>query len=502
MNEPNPFTSQPTTADLEARESGAGRVPTAPPGELPAGGGKYPVPHHLSKVGLVNQTSRTYRYTFDEAVRHSRQNAVAILRDLVIRNALMTRWTPVVQLSWSLIPSDPTDNAQVEGAAKLTKVIERTPKLQDFFQALLWGEWFGRQGVSQTFEWVQVFDEQWLVVRDFKPINGDSLIARWSGDWGQLVNGQYDGDKEATDRGYAHFYTPEEREAVVVHTAPGEDSDFYDYELAGQIKGSGLRGHVYWTWWFRANFQALLADFSERFSQGIWIGWYEYENAESKQEMENTLAGYKNNRHLLFPRDQDGKTAYGLEVKEVGTANPQFIRDAIREMDELLHSYITGRSLNEVDVPVGGDGAGLVEDRISRQVKFSGKRLSETLTAEWLPVLAKYNTPGVPPPRFVFNIDAPNAGEVLGYARAIHELGGPIDLDHLYEVAGLPVPAADSMVASKLQPMSPMMDQAPPGVPVAADPQQAPPQPAPPQPSPQPAPTTPPVDQPQPTLLG
>ncbi len=471
------YKRQPTEDELKLRETGVGRLPQVPVGELPAGGAKWPVEHPFSKIGIINLIARAYRWTHDEALRHSRQNARACLRDLVIRNALMARWIPVVQLSWHLRPKDPTDPRETEAAAKVTKIIERTPKLQDFFLSLLWAEWFGRQGLLQTYEWVPVHDEMWMVVREHRPVNGDSLVARWSGDWGQLTNGLWDGDQEITDRGFAHFYTPEEREAVIVHTAPPEDVDFEEPELAGQIKGSGLRGHVYWYWYLKSNFEALLGDFAERFAQGVWTAWYEYGNDASKTAVEEVVAAYRANRLLLFPRTQQKETAYGVDIQEVGTANPQFLLALRDDINKLIHEYITFGALNNLDVAVGGDGAGLVEDRISRGVKYSASRLAETLTAEWLPVLYKYNCPGVEPAHFEWDIEHASAGSILSYARAIHDLGGPIDLEHLMDIAGLPIPGANATVASKLQPLSPQMGQVPQGVPMAGDQMQQQPQP-------------------------
>lgn len=483
-----------TSEEQQIREVVPGTLPQPPVGELPAGQGKWPVPHHETQVGLINLSSRSYRWTHDEALLHSRKNARAVLRDLTVRNALTVRWAPIVQLGWHLKPRDETDPAQIEGTAKLTDVIHHTPYFQDFLQHCLWGEYFGFAGVVIAYEWEKIGDVMCMVVKEFRPIHGDSLVPRWDGEWGILVNGSADVEKDiGNGLGMAHYFTPAERECVVIHTAPAEDVDYLEPQMAAQIRGSGIRGHIYWWWYLKSNYQALLADFSERFSQGVWLAYFDTANEQGREYMADAVAGYKNNRVILLPRTEQGDTAFGLDIKEVGTANPAFLESQIEKMEELIHKYITFQDVNSLDVAVGGDGAGLVTDRISRGIKYCAKRLAQTLTDQFVSVLARYNTPGIPPPVFEFDIDSPVAGEVLGYAETLHQLGGPIDLDHLYELCGLPMPAQDSTVASRIQPLSPQMGQTPQGVPISNPDQQ--------QQAPPPQQEAPPPQQPPQTIL-
>ena len=456
---------------LEVRESGIGSIPSPPVGELPAGQGYYAIPPQLTKISLINQIARAYRWTYDEALKNSRANAVAMLRDTEIREALETRFVQTVQLEWFLEPRDETDQRQLDAVEKLTYVIKQTPYLQDLFKSLLWGIWFGRAGAALTYRWdySNPNGERYHLVHSHYPINGDSLVARWSGDWGQKVHGQFPGDKVPTDTGFAHFFTPEEIEAIIIHTHNPEDPDFYEPELAGQIRGSGLRGHCYWFWWLAGNFLALAEDYAERFAMGVWQAGYDKTNPNGKQEMEDALAAYRANKVLLVPVAADGSTPYKVTISEVGTATPMFIFEIVQWLRGVIKKYIIGSDLSEeTAMQVGGDGAGVLEDRISRVVKYDAERLAETLSHWWLPVLCKYNCgPTVPPPFFRFNCDRPNAGQLLSYAKTLHELGDDIDLDFLKEAAGLPKPNPGANVASKLQPMSPTaVNAVPQGVPI------------------------------------
>lgn len=464
-----------TQAELIARESGPGVPPNPPPGELPPGLAQWAVPHYLSKIGLINQVARAYRWTYDEALRHSRVNAIAMLRDTEIRDALNTRWIPTVQLAWHLEPRDPTDPNQLDAVKKLESVIRETPRLQDLFKSLLWATWFGRSGVALLWEWDYSHPdgERRLVVRKHKPINGDSLVARWSDDWGILVNGLWQGDKEPTDRGYAHFFTPREMEAVIVHMHDPEDCDYYEPEMAGQIRGSGLRGHIYWYWWIANNFMALAEDYAERFANGLWKAYYEESNPQAKTELEASLAQYKNSSVLFLPRKATMQAVNDVVVEQVNTANPQFILELVQYLRDKIRRYITGSNIaDETDVSIGGDAIGVDEDRVSRVVKYDAVRLAETLSEQWLPILTKYNCgENIPPPFFVFDIESPNAGDVLNFAKVLRDLGSSIDLDHLHKITGVPMGSPGDNVSTKLQNFQPVaVDQQPQGVPSTGSP--------------------------------
>lgn len=495
------FNKAPTNEQLIAEEQGPGKFPKPPviDGGLPAGGAGWAVPHYQTKTALLNMMGRSYFWAHDEALKHNRLNAVRMLNDTLIRDALVSRWTPISMLGFHLEPLDATDPGQTDSVEKLTKIILMTPKLQDFFYNLLWAEWYGRAALKLIYTWEVVGDEKWMIVEKHSPVNGDSLVVRWSGDLGQRVMGLYPGDTENGDGlGLCHFFSAVERESLVLHQNYAEDSDYFDPEKSGEIFGSSLRGHVYWPWYLKSNYEALLGEYGEKFVKGVWVGWYDSGDEAAKTNMASTLAGYSKDRSILLPRSENGDSAYGLDIKETGTQNPQFLSELVQKYSDLIVNYLTYRNLNDLDMPVGGDGAGLVEDRISRGIKASAGRLAESLTTEWISVLNRYNCPGNPCPRFKFEIDAVNAGELLGYAQTLANFGYVIPIDDFVELCGLPAAGKNDTVYSKVQPLSPMASQTPDGTPqVTTDPSQQ--QPSPQQPSPQPAPPPQSAPAPQPT---
>ena len=73
--------------------------PHAENGKVP-GEGAFPLAHFQTFNSIVNYVSRTYRWRFDEALRDSLQNSLAMRRDPVVMHALRMRQIPTAQLSW------------------------------------------------------------------------------------------------------------------------------------------------------------------------------------------------------------------------------------------------------------------------------------------------------------------------------------------------------------------------------------------------------------------
>lgn len=465
-------------AQLTVRELGleSPDLPVIDPSDrsqMPAGGGRWPVPPHLNVVGLINQHLRSYHWQHDAALKKSREDAVACRNDPVIWSALREAQLPVSQLGWVLKPLDETDPEQVRAAAKNTLAIAKTPRLQMAF--LEWEEaiWYGRHALQLTYQWDD-YQPDLMRVRDWSPINGDSLVARWANtDWGVLVNYAYEGETEQGNLGRVHYFTKEEREAVVVHTHEPEAPDWYDTIGAGSIRGLGLRSRVFWYWYIKANVMASMLDLTERLGQGIWLAGYDQSNPNGRRDMEQAIAEYRSKRVLSIPQNARGESPYSLKIMEPGSASHAVMTDLIRYLDGMNRSVILGHPVGaDASVNVGGDTAALFGDSISRTTKYHAGNLAETLTRDWIPTLYRYNSPNVPPGIFEFTTDHPNAGLILQYSQALREMGYAVDLDKLGALCGVPKGTVDSTISTKVQSMNPVATtDAPQSVPVAGEPQ-------------------------------
>lgn len=459
---------------LAVREAGLAELPKPEVDpedrkQLPAGGGRFAVPPHLGFTSLTGMSWRAHHHAVDEALRHSRSNADAMLKDGLILTALEERLRAASQLAWHIEPLDETDNRQVKAAVKNTLAISKTFKLQEVLYQLNWAKWSGKHGLELVYEWDK-YQPDLMRCRDWTPINGDSLVPRWaSKEWGRLVNSQYDGPTEPYSLGRAHFYSPEEMEAILVHSYHAVQPDYYDGLSSGALKGRGLRHGTYWLWYLRSNVIALLMDYTERLSSGVWKGYYDESNNEARVDLEQAVAQYKARSLLSLPRNKvTGVAANDLEIMEVGGASAAVMKDTISYLDGLIRSYILGRPA--LSGSVGGDEVALQEGAISATTKADAVCLAEDLTANWLPTLYAYNSPGCPPGRFVFDVDHPAADRLLSYAVTMRELGWSVDLDHLAKICGLPKGGLDGTISTKIQALNPVAVQAPPqSVPVAGN---------------------------------
>jgi hypothetical protein len=76
--------------------------------DAPPNFGRDPIPHVMTYSGLVTSLSKAYRYS-DEALRHSLENAHAMLNDPVIAGPLFARQMMTALLNWSVVSEDDKD---------------------------------------------------------------------------------------------------------------------------------------------------------------------------------------------------------------------------------------------------------------------------------------------------------------------------------------------------------------------------------------------------------
>jgi hypothetical protein len=443
---------------------------------LPPGKGRAEVAHYQTFSQYVNAVSRVYRWRFDEALRHNRENALALRRDPVVMDALRSRQIPTAQLAWHLEAENEEDTRQAEAVDVLTDIIRSIPRFQQLKMHLLEALWWGRYGVRLLYQWDFSRGKKRLVVRDFFPVHGDKLVFRWSGEPGILVHATFPGFWQMTDRGRAHFFTPEERESILIHKHEPEDADFLEGELAGQIHGVGIRSRIYFLWYLRQQIIGMMMDYLERVgSGGLTIYYYEHANPQSQSEVAKAAESQFRNNYILFPRYRDSTTGGpGVERIEPSQAGAQLLSALITEyFDARIRSFILGQTQIK-DAAGAGLGSGVseyLEGNLGRLIKYDAINLQETISAQLLGTLQRYMYPDIPPLRFVFDLDKPNSLEVLESAKAFYEMGGTIDEDSLREVIGLEKPQPGHSMLSQQQTLSPTaMTAAPTGEPMIGTP--------------------------------
>jgi phage gp29-like protein len=176
---------------------------------------------------------------------------------------------------------------------------------------------------------------------------------------------------------------------------------------------------------------------------------------------------------LLLPRWAQSKDTNAVQRIEAGTASPSLLQSLISEyFDDIIRRAIIGQTLSATAEGTGM-GSGVAELQgmtLSRIIKYDAVNLAETIQRDLLNMLAKYNTPGVEPGKFSFEVDTPNAKEVMGYAESLYDMGLPLDEDQLYKISQMSKPKPGGGIVSKLGSLQPAaVGGAPQGVPVAGE---------------------------------
>ncbi len=445
----------------------------SPPGGLPAGhGGRWTTPSFLSFSTLVRSAAKAFLYSSDEALRDSPSNARAMRRDPVLMGALRGIQYPVAMLSWHITPDDDTNPAEAEAAKVVTYIVERIPRFQTMKMQLLEAIWFGKYAVEVLYEWREYRGEQKLFVRNHHPLNGDKIRYKWDGTPGFLVYPGYPGTRESTDSGLCHFLTPDERLGYLIHEFEPDDADWTEPELAGSIHGVGVRGRLYWFWWLKQQVFAQLMNYLHRFANGLTVFYYQAGNPEAKREAETAAKQQFSNTALLYPRwNSENPDVNSVQRLEVGTASPQLLWNLVSEyFDRIMTRYIQGQDLSsQTDATGLGSGvADLHADTLDTRVKYLAIGLQETIQTDLIDVLYAYNSQGVRPGRFEFEVDSPDSEKIMAYAGQLYEWGVPLDEDQLYKVSQLEKPKPGGGIVTNVGAMQPSaVGGVPQGVPVA-----------------------------------
>lgn len=461
-NQPHTFeTSQGLSGEARTLAERGSPLPDPPPPPPPGSGvpppnqGLFILPHHEAFSSVWNLNARTYRYTFDEAIRHSRQNAEAYRRDPVVYEALRARQMPTAGLEWHLEARNEDDPLDQDHAKKCREAIEETPNLQQLLMYLLEALWYGRYGASLTYAWDYGAGYRRAVVKHHNPVEGDKLVFRYTGEVGILVGGQFPGSWIPTDRGRAHICTPEERQLLIVHEHEREDAPFFSGEMAGRVHGVGIRDRLYWFLYMKQRVLAWMMQYLERVGAGgVWVFYYESGNDASLQEVAQCAEKANKDLAFLFPRYIDGKAGPGFEKVEPSTAGVEMLTQLITNyFDVIVRRLILGQSLS-AEATGTGLGSGVAQfhqETLNRILKYDARNLQETLTRDLVSTISRHIDPSRRPPKWVFEVDKPNAAEYLEATQHFYDMGGAIDENDLRSVLGLPKPKPGAPQLSQVQ---------------------------------------------------
>lgn len=428
----------------------------SPTGSLPIGGGQWGVPHYQTFVSFMNMMTRSYWWTFDEALNDSLCNSEAMRNDLVVRDALTSRMRPVCMLEWQLEPINPTNKLEQTYADKLTHIIKDIPYFQQFRRCLMEAVFFGKYGVQGLCKWDYSLGYKRMIVKNWYPVHGDKIVFKWDGTPGILVNATYQGPKEYCERGPVHFLTPAEMQAFWWHEFEPEDAAYYQPQYGGSVHGSGYRGRIYWYWWIKNNLQRFMLNFMRKLGNGYLLVGFNAGNPASKNAAQRAIEGQEGNNVIYVPVNiREGETLDKvIEHIPISMTGADMQWTVINGINELIRTAIMGESLTTRGGNTGlnsnvAEQHGMTSDD---RVKYDAADL-ETPLQRLVDSLNAMNCPLNPAPRFKHLADKRNPSEIIDATGAAMEWGIPVGQAWVQQQLGIPTPIDGEPVLAKVQPM-------------------------------------------------
>ena len=428
---------------------------------LPPAGGQEVIPHVSQFISLINSVSKVYKHP-DQAIRHSRTNARAMLHDLSILEPLQARQLAVAELRHEIQPENPEDPFQVDTAKRLNDIVEGIPRFLRWKLSLAEAIWYGRCANQNLYEW-RFNKSKTLEIADWIPINGDTLVFKWdTRQLGILIGPSFGIGTAApnipwipTDQGRAHILSDWERSSFVLHQHFITSADYFEPEAAGAITGYGIRNYLYWTWYLKNELLSWLVEYAERTALGIWVYFYESGNPNSFNQAKEAAEKQAFSTRLLYPykTGADSKNIKPFEYLEPNNSGMKtFVEIIDNYFGRMIKQYILGQTLTSEAhaTGLGSSVADAHERSLHRIIAFDAANLEDTINLDLMPVLMKWNFPTANfKCKFKFVVDRPDTESFLSGAREFFNLGGSLKESQVREVLGLTEPEEGDKVLQK-----------------------------------------------------
>jgi hypothetical protein len=433
--------------------------PLHTPHFLPPSAGQVVIPPVQGMVALL-QAGQRYYFQSDQAVRDSQQNSMLMERNLSIWEPLQSRLLSVCQLPLSVVPPNQKDPAQMQVALELQQIIEEIPNLFKWKWALAQAIWYGRSAVQNLYEFDFSKGFKRLIVRDWIPIHGDSLVYKWDSPAVGLRVGVTAGSQpgvrnvyaEAADFSRVHPLSQSEREAHVIHTHLLLAGNYLDPYSAGNVKGTGIRNVVYWTWYLQNQIFAQLLEYIERQGTGFTVVTFTAGDPASYEQAQTIQQAQSFQNIIAWPRYEgqarDGQDSiYRIEPSMTCVENLMTLVDGYFNAE--MRRYIVGQDATSKPVAtgLGSEIASVQENTFMRLVKMDALNLEDTLTRELLWVIQRYTYPNIDfKCRVKINTEKADKKEYMSAVKDFIAIGGTVIETEAREVLGFTEPDAEDRV--------------------------------------------------------
>jgi predicted double-glycine peptidase len=409
----------------------------------------FVLPPYATFSAIFNSMVRTYRYTWDEAYKHSITNALAMRRNGFLMSLLRERQYPVAECPWHIEPEDDHDPTQKAFAEACQRQIKRTPNLQRLQMSALEALWYGRYGVQMT---VVRDSHGELCITHHSPVNGDKVQINWDGIPQIAVHSGAVEDlkRQGADVIWAERWPllrlgePYWRDRFIIHQHEVDDADYFEGEMAGQLGGVGIRSRIYWTEFLKTELLSWVVDYAERVGQGLTVFFYESGNPYAQTQAETAVKQYSRNAVIAWPRPPGSeKTGNGVERIEVSMTGSEFLLKLIQYFDDQEERLVIGQSASSSSKTegMGTHSTEFQQDTKSRIIRFDATNLQETMDRDLVGMFCRNSR--TPPPcklRWVYDLERPDPKSVLDAAKVVFDMGGSLKETQVLGLAGLETP--------------------------------------------------------------
>lgn len=392
-------------------------------------------PHVTTFAGLVNGFNRLYSQRFDEAMRSSKEDALAMRRDAYIRSLMNERKRPTAQRDFTVDVLDKKDTDLAAIAQKIRLALNKIPKLTTMRFSLLEALWYGRAGVQIDWAESRVGDEVWKIPKNWRPVNGDKIAFDFDMTPAVAVNQVFaqrwrENIFFSDTLPFLKLDKMQWRRQFVIHSHEVEDADYSDIYGAGAIGGIGIRGQIYWAWWLRDECLSWAINYMQKVGTlGILVFWYTDGNEASKEAAKQAASRASQDNVFVLPKPAgDIKETWGVESISANTSGIDALRGLISDyFEKHIERLIIGQSLSGSEgggSGIGGAGvAALHRDTKYQILSFDTHNLDDTITNDLVRNIVNINVPNIDPGLFRYNsiLNDPSQKEHLQNLMSIWE---------------------------------------------------------------------------------
>jgi len=429
---------------------GAGLPPKSRPRKpIPAPQERGPT----TPLAIPVEVQRTFFRTASLMLRNSSlayridPNYQAMMRaDADIEGVLRSLLVTLGGLEWNVLADDENDARLVNIAQRIADITKAIPRRSDLFRSLHEAVWYGCSASNLVYERDPILG---IRVKEWIPIASDTLAFDQYGNVAMRVGSAYINEPSVTDLGFdslVHLFDDNERRAIILHRVFTTAPNFIDPNTSEAVyRGVGARDVCWYIWLLKQEVLQNAAAYAERYALGIRVGYYPAGNDAAKSEMLTVLQNLVNDNSVVLPRIGPNESMYDIDIKDANAGRAAIFMDMVNWLSGKLKEAILGQSLTSEAGSTGlGSGvADLHADTLSRVIRYHADALAESLTTDYVRVLAIMlgaSEQEARKLRFVFAPERPDPKDRLEAIEKFVAMGGRVSEREVRDLLGLSEP--------------------------------------------------------------